>query len=119
MDFIVENDLEGCIILSENSEALRDSKTVHHEIFLATIAAIYRDGGISSLKSFIIPILKGLDGEARYTPKLPANIDLEDSSAKASELHIKNTRVRSNSTSAQASTIQKAVTIEKDAELES
>jgi len=112
MDFIDENDLEGCIILSENSEAFRKSKTVHHEIFLASLAAIYRDGGISSLKSFILPILKGLDGEARYTPKLPSSIDLEDVKSVSSETHIKNTRVRTNSSSSQPSTIQKAATVE-------
>lgn len=111
--FIEENDLEGCIILNENAEALRSSKTVHHEIFLAIIAALYRDGGLPSLRAFLIPMLRDIDGEPKYAPKPQAKIETEDTVSKDGTKHItKESKKSPSKPETRASTIQKADTIE-------
>ncbi len=67
--YLSEHALTDCIILSELSEALRNSPPIHGQIFLAILAAIYRDGGMPSLKSFLLPMIRVADGSAKYSPK--------------------------------------------------
>lgn len=110
LHFIADNQLESCIITAKDE--LRDLEKVQTEVFLATIAAIYRDGGMPSLKAFLFPMLRDIDGEPRYAPKKSANIELEDTVQKGSEKHIKKeTKVKSSSNGAVASAIQKAETV--------
>ncbi len=68
-DYVPEHDLEKHILFSEISETLRTSENVHLQIFLAVCAAIYRDGGMPSLKGFIMPLIRLADNETRYSPK--------------------------------------------------
>ena len=56
--YISDRRLEKHILLSELSEALRTSETIHFQVFLSLCAAIYRDGGMPSLKGFIMPLLR-------------------------------------------------------------
>lgn len=67
--YISENGLTSSIILSSHAEALRNSPPIHGQIFLAVLAAIYRDGGMPSLKSFILPMIRTADGSSKYAPK--------------------------------------------------
>ncbi len=67
--YISQKGLMSSIVLSEHAEALRNSPPIHAQIFLAILAAIYRDGGMPSLKSFILPMIRVADGSAKYAPK--------------------------------------------------
>ena len=67
--FISDKKLSQSILLSPKNEDMRESKALHGEIFLAICAAIYRDGGIASFKSFILPLIRAVDSESRYAPK--------------------------------------------------
>ena len=67
--FISDKKLTPCIGLSAKNEVLRDDRELHGEIFLAICAAIYKDGGLPSLKAFILPLIRAVDSETRYTPK--------------------------------------------------
>ncbi len=67
--FISDKKLSGHIRLSSACETMRESKTLHGEIFLALSAAIYRDGGLPSFKAFILPLVRAVDSDGRYAPK--------------------------------------------------
>ena len=67
--YISEKGLTSSIILSAHAEALKNSPPIHGQIFLAILAAIYRDGGMPSLKSFILPMIRVADGNGKYAPK--------------------------------------------------
>lgn len=67
--YISDKGLTESIIFSEHAEALRKSPPIHAQIFLAILAAIYRDGGMPSLKSFILPMIRVADGSAKYAPR--------------------------------------------------
>ncbi|MBE6610557.1 MAG: hypothetical protein E7634_07800 [Ruminococcaceae bacterium] len=110
INFIADNQLQSCIITAKDE--LRDLEKVQTEVFLAIIAAIYRDGGMPSLKAFLFPMLKDLDGEPRYAPKQSSSIELEDASQKSSEKRIKKETKSKPSNGSAASTIQKAETVE-------
>lgn len=73
--YISDRRLEKHILLSELSEALRTSETIHFQVFLSLCAAIYRDGGMPSLKGFIMPLLRLSDNESRYAPRVEKKID--------------------------------------------
>lgn len=77
--YLSEHALTGNIILSELSEALRNSQLIHGQVFLAILAAIYRDGGMPSLKSFLLPLIRLSDGGARYSPKPLSTLETESS----------------------------------------
>ena len=72
--YISDKGLTSSIILSAHAEALRNSPPIHGQIFLALLAAIYRDGGMPSLKSFILPMIRVADGSAKYAPKSAASV---------------------------------------------
>ena len=44
--------------ISDSAAAIRDSKKTEDELFLALCAAIYKDGGLPSLRAFLLPRLK-------------------------------------------------------------
>ena len=67
--YVSAHGLAGSIIFSAHAEALRNSPPIHAQIFLALLAAIYRDGGLPSVKSFILPMIRQADGSAKYSPK--------------------------------------------------
>lgn len=69
-NFISEHSLSGSIRLSPANEKLRESRELHGRIFLAITAAIYKDGGLPSLKSFLLPLLRATDDSEHYTPKV-------------------------------------------------
>lgn len=77
--FISSKGLQGYINLSRSSEKLRDDKALHGEVFLAVLAAIYKDGGLPSLKAFILPLLRAIDSEDHYPPK---RVDLKSNASK-------------------------------------
>ncbi len=67
--FIAGKGLTQFILLPESKESLRNSPKLNSEVFLAILAAIYKDGGLSSLKAFILPLLRAIDGREHYLPK--------------------------------------------------
>ncbi len=76
--YLSEHSLTDCIILSELSESLRNSSLIHGQIFLAMLAAIYRDDGMPSLKSFLLPMIRLSDGGTKYSPKPLSSFDRGD-----------------------------------------
>lgn len=67
--FISDKGLTRYIDLSASNEKLRDDRRIHGDIFLAILAAIYKDGGLPSLKAFILPLLRATDNDEHYQPK--------------------------------------------------
>lgn len=67
--FISEHSLSKYIRLNASDEHLREERELHGRIFLAFLAAIYRDGGLPSLKSFILPLLRATGDENHYAPR--------------------------------------------------
>ena len=67
--FISEKGLSRYIRLSGKNESLREDKALHGEIFLSVLAAMYKDGGLPSLKAFLLPLLRAADKQEHYPPK--------------------------------------------------
>ncbi len=66
-NYLKERNLDKYILLSELSEAQRSAPSVRREIFFALVGAIYRDGGMPSLKGFLLPLLRASDGESAHS----------------------------------------------------
>ncbi len=66
-NYLKERNLDKYIRVSEISNALQSSQNVKCEVFFALIGAIYRDGGMPSLKGFLLPILRASDGESVHS----------------------------------------------------
>ncbi len=62
--YLKERNLTRFIQLSELAYELFDSPEVRREAFFALLGAIYRDGGMPSLKGFLLPLLRLSDGES-------------------------------------------------------
>ena len=67
--FLVDCSIDTCIVTSEKI----DSRIIS-DVFLALIAAIYRDGGMPSLKRFLLPMMRENDGVNSYQPKSEGNL---------------------------------------------
>lgn len=95
--YIDSHGLKKYILLSETCESLNTDENIQFQIFLALCAAIYRDGGMPSLKGFIMPMVRSADNEARYTPKA-YNVhsyeesDEQDNNAEYSERNTRGTK---------------------------
>lgn len=48
------------LVLSTSAEALRYSKVVENELFIALVGAIYKDSGMPAVRAFVIPRLKNI-----------------------------------------------------------
>ncbi len=67
-NYLKDRNLDKYIRLSEISQAIQGNSSLNREVFLALVAAIFRDGGMPSLRSFLLPVLRAFDGEsAHYT----------------------------------------------------
>ena len=64
-------ELNKLLMLSPSAEALRYSAVVEEEVFLALTAAIYKDGGMPSVRAFLLPKLKAVLSEE--APELMRN----------------------------------------------
>ncbi len=64
--YLRNHKLDKYIRLSELSDVLQDNQKVHREMFFALVGAIYRDGGMPSLKGFLLPLLRSSDGESAH-----------------------------------------------------
>lgn len=114
-DFISENELQSNIILSDRHEKMRDSKDLHADIFFAILGAVFRDGGMPSLKAFLIPMIRFADGETKYPPKKPQSLTLiEETIESDGNIHIKKEpKVKTSSSESATSKIVRAKTVEQ------
>ncbi len=79
-NYLNDRNLGKYVLVSEISNVHGNNITVQREVFFAILGAIYRDGGMPSLKGFLLPMLRSSDGESvhasntfskrdRYTPE--------------------------------------------------
>ena len=106
--YLQEKNLATFIMLNPSEQSKRNDKTVLTETFLAIIAAIFKDGGLPSLRSFILPIIRACDGDDRYhRSHSDGHVIMGDASSET-EIHIKNAKVKGKTSSI---TVSKAVTV--------
>lgn len=55
-----KNRLADYVMLSPSAEALRSSHVVEKELFFAVTGAIYKDGGMPSVRAFVLPKLRAV-----------------------------------------------------------
>lgn len=110
--YIKDHGLADLIMMSEINEPLRYGASLGKEIFLALCAAIYRDGGLPSLKGFLMPIIRSCGGDDHYKPSRHGQVLTNESTA-TEQNHIKNEKLRRPSKSGSIG-ITKAVTVEKE-----
>ena len=116
--YIKEHSLARFVMLSELNEPLRLSAAVGRDVFCAIIAAIYRDGGMPALKSFLIPMLRSCDGGTHYRPNTAGKIITSEADNTTDGTHIRNERLRRPAKNASIS-ITRAQTVEETHEPES
>lgn len=92
--YVLNKKLDEFIKLSSLNESLRGSKAVCSELFFAICAAIYKDGGLPALKSFLMPMLRSLDKGERYAPSIEGKIITTEENTAQADKHIKNARVK-------------------------
>lgn len=92
--FIKQHRLTDFVMLSEINEPMRESNVLGKEIFYAISAAIYRDGGLPSLKSFLMPMIRACGGDDHYTPSLHGHVHTAVESDSSDGTHIKSERLR-------------------------
>ena len=93
--YIKNHSLTRFVMMSEVNEPMRESAALGREIFTAIVAAIYRDGGLPSLKSFLMPMIRACGGDDHYQPSLQGQVITgEDKSERGGENHIKSERLR-------------------------
>lgn len=52
--------LNTYVVISDSASAIKNSRILEEELFLAVTAAIYKDGGMPAVRAFIIPKLKSV-----------------------------------------------------------
>jgi len=92
--YIKEKGLSRFVMLSAINEPMRDTSTLGKEIFYAIVAAIYRDGGLPSLKGFLMPIIRACGGDTHYQPTTEGKIITGTDEGPDGVPHIKNERLR-------------------------
>ena len=92
--FLKERKLSRFVMLSQINEPIRESSPLGKEIFFAIIAAIYRDGGLPSLKSFLMPMIRACGGDDHYQPNLGGQVIAREENGGDSEHHIRSERLR-------------------------
>ncbi len=92
-NYIKKHSLAQFIRLSALNEAIRESKAVCREVFFAICAAIYKDGGLPSLKGFLLPMIKLLGEGEKYAPSSEGKVISTEEKTENKEKHIKNARV--------------------------
>lgn len=55
-----DNGLAEYMLLAPSASALKLSRTVENELFLALVGAIYKDGGMPSTRAFVLPKLRAV-----------------------------------------------------------
>ena len=111
--FIREKGLCGYVMLSSLNEPMRQSPTLSKELFLAIIGAIYRDGGIASLKAFLLPLIRSCDGDDRYRPASNGHVISREADTSDGVTHVKSERLRRPAKNASIS-ILKAETVKDE-----
>ncbi len=66
-NYVKEHNLDKYIRISELSNVAPNNKSVSCDTFFAIVGAIYRDGGMPSLKGFLLPLLRVSDGESAHS----------------------------------------------------
>ena len=93
--YIKAHSLSRFVMMSEINEPMRESAAIGREIFSAIIAAIYRDGGLPSLKSFLMPMIRACGGDDHYRPSLQGQVLTGDyRAASGTDNHIRSERLR-------------------------
>ena len=98
-NYLTKKKLTSFIVLNPSEQSKRSDTAVLNEIFLAVIAAIFRDGGLPALKSFILPIIRACDGDDRYRRSRSDGQVILNDTASEGEIHIKNAKVKGKSAS--------------------
>lgn len=111
--FIREKGLTSFVMLSSLNEPLRQTTALAKELFLAIIGAIYRDGGIASLKAFLLPLIRACDGDDRYRPTTDGHVISRESDVGDGATHVKSERLRRPAKNASIS-ISKAETVKDE-----
>ena len=92
--YIKEHSLDRFVMLSPINEAMRSGATVGRDIFYAIIAAIFRDGGLPALKSFLMPMIRACGGDTHYKPTTEGRIMTVGDDSGDNATHIKSERLR-------------------------
>ncbi len=92
--FIKEHLLDKFVLLSAISEPLRDSAALARELFYAISAAIYKDGGLSALKGFLMPMMRSFGSNEHYSPSIEGKVVSRAEAVIAEEKHISNAKLR-------------------------
>ncbi len=90
--YIKERSLNQYAVLSAENENLRESDTLATEIFYALTAAIYKDGGLPTLKSFLLPIIRCGGVCEPYTPSAGGKVLTRSETVVSEEKHISSAR---------------------------
>ena len=97
--YLTEKNLDSFIVLSPSDLSKRKDMTVLSETFLAIIAAIFKDGGLPALKSFILPIIRARDGDDRYHRSRSDGHVIMNDTTREGNIHLRNAKVKRKSSS--------------------
>ena len=92
--YIMDHGLTDFVMLNGINEPMRTSAALGKEVFYAILAAIYRDGGLSSLKSFLMPMIRACGGDTHYQPTSEGKILTDADEKTHSDTHIRSERLR-------------------------
>lgn len=89
--YIKEHSLEKYAVLSDENS--RESDTLARELFYALAAAIYRDGGLPTLKGFLMPLIRSCGATEHYTPSTGGRVLLRSEPSPSEDKHISAARL--------------------------
>ena len=92
--FIKKHSLARFVMLGQLNEPMRNGAPLATELFYAVCAAIFRDGGLPALKSFLMPMIRACGGDDHYQPSVTGQVLVPTDQSSDNEQHIKSQRLR-------------------------